>query len=131
MLRERSRAIDVARLGLAEKAESFRSGAAIHLSTPAASDGAMGLLIERTHGVDDSRGPLYVDAAHNRLWFFPGVIVNPKWVSSARSSFGLGGDDGRHRVWPVHAAYGRRSSDGLVDVAGILRGGGYRHDRRR
>lgn len=27
MLRERSRAIDVARLGLVEKAESFRSGA--------------------------------------------------------------------------------------------------------
>ena len=38
MLRERSRAIDVARLGLVEKAETFRAGAASHPSTPAASD---------------------------------------------------------------------------------------------
>jgi hypothetical protein len=33
MLRERSRAIDVARLGLVEKAETFRAGAASHPST--------------------------------------------------------------------------------------------------
>src|SRR4029453_3106775 len=38
MLHERSWAIEVARLGLVEKAETFRAGAASHPSTPAASD---------------------------------------------------------------------------------------------
>jgi hypothetical protein len=38
VLRERSRAVDVARLGAAEKAKAFRAWAANHPSTPPLSD---------------------------------------------------------------------------------------------
>lgn len=68
--------------------------------------------IERTYGTVASHGPLYPDAAHNRLWFFPDNVESPQDAQPNRPVgwMTLTGDTSSARFTPRTPGGRQRSS---------------------